>query len=65
MKDEIKDFVFEDTYTGKRYTSKMTKLEEGEIVLKLYDKPSLIRKLKYVGLNADSDNAKITYKQIV
>lgn len=65
MKDNTKDLILENNITGRRYTGKLITQEDSSTIMKVYDKPTLIRKLTYVGLNNNPDNCVITYKQII
>lgn len=65
MKDDVKDLIFEDTKYGTRHNAKMIYSDNNDMMLKIYEKTSVIKRLRYVGENIDCDPDKIRYKQIV
>ena len=65
MKDNVIEIILEDNINGTRHNGKMIFYDNNEMLLKVYEKSSGIRRLKYVGENLNYDSDNIRYKQII
>lgn len=65
MKNDVKEIIIEDRKNGTTYNGKIIYPENSEIFIKLYEKSSVIKRLKYIGENTECDTLNTTYKQVL
>lgn len=62
---EVIETVFENKTTGKKYIGKFVYVNGDLKELKIYDRTTVVRRLKFLNINENPDMDNITYKEIV
>lgn len=64
MKDEVVEIVLYDNKYDTKHNAKMIYSDNKDIMLKIYEKSSVIKRLRYIGENIENE-PNIRYKQII
>ena len=65
MKNEVAEITLYDNKYDTKHNAKIIYSETDGILLKIYEKTSVIKRLRYIGENTNCDTDNVRYKQII